>query len=271
MTGQDLQSGLRLPESRQSGPQNIYVKTHVSWPHLPNVGLWTKEELAAKLQKDREILKAELSFGVLTSIAALYVFVVSRRKTYLGLIAVNALFALLGIHNAGLLMDWMHLDATGFVGMSAYLTVACCFALTWLMSRSSQNPNASSLKDTRQELESWLALLVLFMVAFEPSRAVLFVYQFGVVMLLAEAYFQVKSWMVQRLRPIPGEVVRSPKAMRWKEAVPFGLIFGSVFWWLGQTPLAPNALGRNFLLMAWPVLVTFQFLGNGGNKVLRSA
>ena len=262
LSGHELQSGLRLTESKQSGPQSFYVKTRVNWPRLPEVGLWTEEELSEKLQKDREILKAELMFAVLASIAALYAFAVSRRKVYLGLMGVNALFVALGINNAGLLIDWMQLDAAEFVRMSAFLVVASCFALTWTwpwtgsMFQSARWPRDPQPQDARQEFMAGFALFVLGMVAFEPYQAVSFVYQLGALALLAEAYFRVKPWINQRLWPLSNEVAQPQKDMQWKEALPLGLIIGLVNWWLGRMLVAIDV---NMVMMVWPVLVTLHF------------
>ena len=271
LLGHELQSGLRLTESKQSGPQSFYVKTRVNWPRLPEVGLWTEEELSEKLQKDREILKAELMFAVLASIAALYAFAVSRRKVYLGLMGVNALFVALGINNAGLLIDWMQLDAAEFVKVSALLVVASCFALTWTWARfqSAKWSKTPRPLDTLKEIMTLVAMYALCMVAFEPNQAVSFVYQVGAWVLMVEAYLLGKSWIYPRLWPPTDEVVQPQMGLQLKDVLPFSLIFGSVSWSLGQMPLAINT---NMVMMVWPVLVTLHFWRvHANNKTLQTS
>ena len=253
LSAQALQAGLRLPQAHGTEPTTYYLHTQVGGLQTLDADLLTESEHAAMFQTDRWILNAVLVFALLASIGAGFRYWHTRRVGYLGLIAINGLFALHGLNTTGLLIELLQLDASAFVRLSSGLMLGGLLALGLSLGRVFRTDRPGRPARRRVEFALWLGLFVLYAFALERGQAVLVAYMSLLGGVLAIGCIGLISWISRRYRP-----ANSPDGTRNFSWV-WPLAVGGA-WGLLQV-LVIKPVPVSYLVMgAWPWLWSLLFM-----------
>ena len=257
LSAKELQGGKwLLPRSAAPQQVSFYVQMHAQGLQWIGADLLTESERSARLQRERMVLSAQLSFVALAFIGALFQWLHTGRAIYLGLIGVNALFMLDRLNLGGFLIDAWGQSVPGFVALSTALTAGGMTGLALLVQLVFPHPSPARAGIIPTRIVVGVAL-GLFLLAFALPRGLVMLstllLTFAV--LLQTAYPRCRAWLDRNRHG-------KPMAIDYFRVVTCLLLTGAcVLVLLGiYTPSVLFLTSPDLGQLGWPVVCTLLFM-----------